>query len=390
MKKLSVVLLVILAITLSGCASDQSMDPEMEYYDEYGYNDENNQLNDPEEIIEDGQNQGGDVTNDAQAPSLENRKIIYKADLVMAVVNPTEVYNSVLTSLESYQAYIENANITSDLYVVTIRVLSSEFDALVEDLKTSGELVSYQKTSEDITNTYSTFEARYEALQARHDRILELISEATNLSTILELEEERYEIEAELNNIGITLANYDSLVDYSTIDLTIKEAKEEIIVLPRTESPQVIITEISTSSINLEVYNNSEENITLQVDLYLNGEFVKEYEENMFSDSKTIVTFDELTSNKLYTIKVTALAENHRVSLVDTYKVDTEKTYTNQTTSTFIESVNVLVLIIQFIGIAISALLPFAVVISIIYFPLKIFVFNKRQKPEINQNNDKE
>ena len=110
----------------------------------------------------------------------------------------------------------------------------------------------------------------------------------------------------------------------------------------------------------------------------------------MFSKSKTIVTFEELSSNKEYTIKVTTLAENHRVSLVDTYRTETEKTYSNQTTSTFIESVNVLVLIIQFIGIAISALLPFAFTIGIIYIPLKIFVFNRQKKTNNQKDIEKE
>ena len=70
----------------------------------------------------------------------------------------------------------------------------------IEEIKTSGELVSFEKSSEDVTNAYSTFEIRYAALQARHARILELIEVAVDLDVILMLEEERYEIEVELNH----------------------------------------------------------------------------------------------------------------------------------------------------------------------------------------------
>ncbi len=382
MKKFLVILLMgAFVFAMSGCSADEMSE---DYEPEYGFNDEDTSLTDPDPVVEDAKEQGGDVVEDNDAPELENRKIIYEADLEMAVLNPTEVYNDVLDTIDSYTAYIEEADITSNHYEVVIRVLSSEFDAFVEDVKTNGELVSYQKTSEDITNSYSTFEARKDALETRHTRILELIAVAEDLDTILILEEERYEIEAELNLIGAKLANYDSLVDYSTVTLEIREVKEEIIVVPRTTAPSVSFTELNKESIVLEIYNHSDNNATIHVDVYLNGEFVTEYEENTFADSKTIITFDDLKSGKEYTFKVTSIADDHRVSLEDTYRRATEARYVNKTGNVFTESFSMLILVFEFIGLFIAGLLPFAFTGLVIYLPIRYF--NKKKKSKKEQN----
>lgn len=367
-------------VVLSGCGASE--DVEYEKYNEENFKNTETDLQDPDPVVNEEENQGGNSTeNDpSPAPELENRKIIYRANLHMSVESPTTVYNNVLTTIDNYTAYIEEADVTSNRYEVTIRVLSDEFDDFVEDLKTEGDLVNYSKTSEDVTNSYSTFEAKIEALETRHARILELIASADDLSTILMLEEERYEIESELNFYGSKLSNYDSLIDYSTVTLLITEAKEVIIVQPRTEAPSVSFTEVTKDSVTMELYNHSENNVTLHVDVYLNGEFVEEYEENTFSDSRTIVTFDELKSNKEYTFKVTALADDHRVSLQETFRRETEKTYGNKTTNTFVDSVNILVMLFEFLGLAITGLLPFAITAAVVYIPVRILLKRRKGK----------
>lgn len=379
MKRWTILAMLILILTLSGCSS---ADSEPVWEEEPGYSEDDNQLEDPEPDTNVPEDQGGDVVQDSDVPALANRKIIYRANLHMSVLDPTNVYNNVLAQMTSYTAYVEEADITTDRYELTIRVLSTEFDAFVEAIKTNGELVSYQKTSEDVTNTYSTFEARKLALETRHDRILALIAQATDLDTILDLEEERYEIEAELNAIGNTLANYDSLVDYSTVTLLITEAVEEIVVHPRTEAPNVQVVEITKNSIKVEAYNYSDENVTIQIDLYRNGEFVAEYEESTYADSIVEATFSDLASNQEYTIRVTAVASDHRVSLEEVVRRTTESTYGNRFTTVFSSSFTLLVTLFEYLGLTLAALTPFVVVAGAIVLPIRFLVLPRiRRKP---------
>ena len=380
MKKLIVVIMGVSILFLSGC----SMAEEPSYYEEEYYDgefsEEDSKIEDPAPEVNQPENQGGNtsVLSNSDTPAQLNRKIIYRASLAMKVVDPSVTYNEITDTIGDYTAYVEEADISQDRYDITVRVLSSEFDQFVEDIKTSGELVSYSKTSDDITNQYSTFEAKRLALETKHARILELITQADDLNTILMLEEERYDIESSLNAIGNTLENYDSLVDYSTVEISIREAVEEIIVLPRTENPNVSITETTNNSISLEIYNKDESNATIHVDLYQNGEFIEEYEEDTFAESVVEVTFDELDSNKEYTVKVTALSSEHRISLQEVRVTETEKTYGNRITNTFVESVSMVVMLFEYVGLALSGLIPFAVLFTVFFVPFRFI--SKRYK----------
>ncbi|QVK21090.1 DUF4349 domain-containing protein [Mycoplasmatota bacterium] len=139
--------------------------------------------------------ESGKVEEVSDIPALENRKIIYTSNLVLESTEPDNVYTNLENRLALYDAYIEQEMITEKRFTLKIRVRSENMKDFVNDIKTDGEVVSYSKTSQDVTTKYSTFESRKEALEAEHKRILELI-----------------EVEADLNYIGSQLSNYDSLI----------------------------------------------------------------------------------------------------------------------------------------------------------------------------------
>lgn len=373
-KKISLFILLFTAVLLlSGCASkDES--PNEYYGDDYGTVDTDPVAPDPVPPVDNttGSDGGGDVLQSAVIPALENRKIIYTAYLTMDSDEPSEVYNGVLNSLDTYGAYIETESINSTRYVIKIRVLSVNFIDFIEEIKTSGDVKSFSKTSEDITNSYSTFEARKLALETQHIRLLELMAEAVDVEDMLILENALSDIETELNQIGASLANYDSLVDFSTINLTINKTSEEVIVLPKTASPVVRVSDVTKNTMDLEVYNTSEEPATIYVDLLLNGEFIREYEEESYGESTVVFEIDELKSFEEYTFKVVTIAAEHRESNVVTKYATTEKTFFNEIANVFIISFNSLVSIVTFLSLAIVAVVPYVIVGVVLFFPIRI------------------
>lgn len=390
------VLIFAFGLLLTGCGSaDKASD---RYYgDEYDVTDTEAEA--PTGVIggdsvDYTSTENGDVIQDATIPELENRKIIYTARLRMESVDPSIIYNNVIDSLDTYNAYVESADITSTRYVVYIRVLSENFTDFVEEIKTTGDVVSFSKTSEDVTNSYSTFEARKLALETQHARILELIEVAVDLEDILILEDARFEIETELNLIGANLANYDSLIDFSTIILTINKVTEEEVVLPKTSTPMVNVLEVTKNTIDLEVYNQSEESANIYVDLLLNGEFIRQYEETTYGESTVVFEIDELKSFEEYTFKVTSITADHRESNVVSRYSTTDKTFLNEVGNVFVVSFNSLVSIITFLSLAIVAILPYAIVGVVLFFPARILHKKYRikfpKKEKVIKNIDKE
>ena len=360
-RKISIFILLLgTLVLLAGCSS-KDLDGVAYNGDDYGTVDTEPVA--PAPVIEDPDLSGGDVIQSAVIPALENRKIIYTANLSMTSDEPSEVYNTVINNLDTYSAYIESAQINSTKYIMKIRVLSVNFTDFVEAIKTTGDVVSFSKTSDDITNSYSTFEARKLALETQ---------QAVDLEDILTLEDARFDIETELNEIGASLANYDSLVDFSTINLVVNKATETVTILPITSSPQVNVIEITKSTIDLEVYNTSDQPVIIYVDLLQNGEFIRQYDQEAYGDSSVVFEIDDIKSFKEYTFKVTTIAADHRVSSIVTREAITDKTFINRVTNVFVTSFNTLVSLAQFIGLTVVAVSPYVVVGLIFFYPVKI------------------
>jgi len=392
MKFRNVLLLILFVLFLTGCGAKADYDPAYEGGDDYS--EEDTDPNPPAPVVDEAELDGGDVVHTADVPALENRKIIYTADLEMNSPEPESVYNDVLDVLDTYSAYVESANITSNLYLIKIRVLTENFTDFIEEIKTSGELVSFEKSSEDVTNAYSTFEIRYAALQARHARILELIEVAVDLDVILMLEEERYEIEVELNQIGQSLGEIDSLIDFSTVNLIVRKTIEQEVILPKTSEPNVYVSETTKHSTRLEVENRSDASVNIYVDVLINGKFDRQYEGEAFEDGTAIFELGDLKSNTDYQLRISTIAADHRESNVVRRNFTTESTFFNKIGNVFVGSFNVLVVILEFLGLAIVAILPFVLVIAVVLIPSRILYLKyfktKMEARKIRKNKEKE
>ncbi len=363
MKKILVMLLVTVSLSslifLSACGNADNQTSYEEYYDEGSDNDTTPVEPSNPVVVEDSS--GAEVLSDSSIPSLEDRKIIYRASLSINSETPEVVHNNVVTLLDSYNGYIEEANITSSRYVLTIRVLSEQFTDFIEAVKLEGNVISYSKTSEDITNEYSNLLNTKAALEAYQQRIIALIEEAT-FEESLELMKEQASVEAELNQINSSLTTYNSLIDYSTLTLTITEIVEQEIVLPLTTSPVIRVTNTDTTSVTFEVKNNAEYSVNYNIDLYKNGEFIKEFTRTALPDSTELFTVDDLNSNTEYKLVAVSLGADHRISNTVSNYFDTEPTFINDIGNIFSASITILFELIQYIILAIVGLLPFGIV----------------------------
>jgi len=367
MKKLFIISILGLLILLSSCKSDYSKESN---------GDTPPQTSDtPPPVTE-----PGSEVNLSDSPALVNRKIIYKVNLGIVSTSPSETYNEVIENLTTYDAYVESEEITSSLYKMTIRVKSINLTTMVNAIQQSGNTLNYTKTSEDITNTYSTFAARFSALETQHARILELIEVAETLNDILVLEAKRVTIEAELNEIGFKLNNFDSLIEYSTLYLTISKIENISELLPKTTTPNVSEDIIEKDSISLSLFNSSDKPTTMTIIIMQNGIQIKELTKNLYQNSQETIEIDGLKPGKKYRVEVFSQSPSHSISVPRIIEVETTSTYLSKISDGFTGSLNALISFLQFIGIAVVVILPFALVFTIIGIPLRILYIKKVRK----------
>lgn len=105
----------------------------------------------------------------------------------------------------------------------TIRLPQEQFDAFLGRTGELGYVTSQSESSEDVSQTYYDTEARLKAQRTKQERLLALLEKADSMETIVALEDALSQVEYEIESLTTSLNQYDSLISYSTIELTLDE-----------------------------------------------------------------------------------------------------------------------------------------------------------------------
>lgn len=109
---------------------------------------------------------------------------------------------------------------------LTVRVPADSLDAFTEHMAGVSNIISNNKSMDDVTLQYVATESRMKALKAEEERLLELMAKAENMSDLLQIEARLTDVRYELESVTSQLRVYDNLVDYATIHLYINEVQE--------------------------------------------------------------------------------------------------------------------------------------------------------------------
>ena len=157
------------------------------------------------------------VNIDAETEDLEALLVQLQAQISAAdgYIESQDLYNG-----SSYSNYRNrNANLT-------IRIPADKLDGFVVQLKDASNVVNYSESQEDVTLTYVSTESRIKALETEQERLLDLLSQAENMSDLLEIEARLTDVRYELERVTSQLLVLANKVDYATINLYISQVKE--------------------------------------------------------------------------------------------------------------------------------------------------------------------
>ena len=84
-------------------------------------------------------------------------------------------------------------------------------------------MASKTESTENISTQYYDTEARLKTLRTKQERLQALLAEAEVMEDIISLESALSDVEYEIEQYSSTMNQYDSLVSFSTIDLTLQE-----------------------------------------------------------------------------------------------------------------------------------------------------------------------
>lgn len=164
----------------------------------------------------------------------QDAKLIRRAYLQIQ----TETFDQAVEALEKMVqecgGYFQNASVeggslrnqsASRWGNYTIRLPQEQFDTFLGRTGELGYVTSQSESSENVSQQYYDTEARLKAQRTKQERLLSLLEKADSMETIVALEDALSEVEYEIESLTTSLNEYDSLISYSTIELTLDEVK---------------------------------------------------------------------------------------------------------------------------------------------------------------------
>ena len=171
-----------------------------------------------------------DGVDPSKIPS--DRKLIRTVSLTFETNEFDTFVRDIQNKTTELGGYVESSDIsgnektsTSRSAYFTLRIPKPNLDTFLSFTEGGANLTRKYENSQDITLKYHDTESRKKALKEEYDRLLELIAQAESVDAIITIEERLSEIRYELDGFESDLRMYDNQVEYSTVNVDIKEAK---------------------------------------------------------------------------------------------------------------------------------------------------------------------
>lgn len=169
----------------------------------------------------------GGGENNAGVPRSE-AKLIYRGSIEMETIEFDQAVEALKALVERCGAYVESSNLhnydgsyRSAHYTVRVPV-----EHYREFYNGAGELchvLRKDETTEDVTYAYYDTAGRLETQKTKLTRLQELLKQAESMEDIITIESAISETEHQIETLSGELRHYDDLVDYSTVELSLRE-----------------------------------------------------------------------------------------------------------------------------------------------------------------------
>lgn len=131
----------------------------------------------------------------------------------------------VVENLKSIIQFEQKSGTTGYRYLnLAIGVPPENFDALIDSIKQIGALQSINISKTDKTNEYKELNAKRISLEKTRESLISLKTHGGTIAELIELENQILSIEEQIQDLGISLGDYDSENEFCTVKLTLRES----------------------------------------------------------------------------------------------------------------------------------------------------------------------
>ncbi len=163
-------------------------------------------------------------TNDGGASNLKDQKLIKTGSVSMTVNDFDDTVDKIKSLLNDTKGLVVSLNDTGELETrtvnISVKVPANEFNNTMNKLKEYGVTVlSSTENSSDVTMTYLDLQARYKTNLELEKSYISLLSKASKVSEMLEIQRELNNVRQQIEYIQSQIKYYDSQIDMSVISI---------------------------------------------------------------------------------------------------------------------------------------------------------------------------
>ena len=171
-------------------------------------------------------------------PQDTGRKLIRRVQMNVESLEFDQSVQTIESYVTAFGGYIESSSISDTNYYYgysynlsskarianyVLRIPGERLDGFLSQAGNIGNITSQSTSSEDITLSYLDLEARTESFEIQQERLLALLEKAETVDEIISLEDRLSEVRYQIESQRSQLKNYDNLVSYSTVNISLVE-----------------------------------------------------------------------------------------------------------------------------------------------------------------------
>lgn len=135
-----------------------------------------------------------------------------------------------------YNTFVIEDNSVTHTYTATVRVPKDKYETVMNQSGELGDVRTNSSQVQNVTQEYGTYAAQLEVYEKEEKRYLEMLEQAKKDETMLQIQEKLFDVQVTIADIKSAMTNLETDVNYSYIDVSIREVSKFKEVPDKTET----------------------------------------------------------------------------------------------------------------------------------------------------------
>ena len=159
-------------------------------------------------------------------PARREAKLIYTASMELETTEFDQAVAALDALVADAKGYYQDRSVRQGGYrygSFTVRVPAAAYDEFCRQAGELCHLLYANASAQDISDSYYDTDSRLQSARAKLARLQELLAKAESMQDIITIESAISDTQWQIDNLSGTLRDYDSLVDYATVNIELRE-----------------------------------------------------------------------------------------------------------------------------------------------------------------------